>query len=157
MNRTANWRDALLLYSLWALLGFFAIAYGSDEREHDAAVKQALELEACQLDLQAETFVRSMIESDENRCHEDRLVSLRERDELHAARYDRLFESKAGLECWQRVSTLEQQLSDEKNFYYWRLKSCGAIRDKTPAAVRQYERKADELLSDTELARLEDN
>lgn len=157
MNRSASWRDALILCSLWILLAFFAVTYGSDESEHDAAARTSLELEACQLDLQTETFVRAMVEADEDRCHEDRLVSLRERDELHATRYDRLYESKAGLECWQRVSTLEQQLSDEKNFYYWRLKSCGAIADKTAVAVRRYERKVDEMMTETELANLDDD
>lgn len=70
---------------------------------------------------------------------------LEEREEVCESRYKTLQKSKAGEECWARVQEIEEELQAERSFYRWRLKFCGAIKEKTTREIRQYERKIDKL------------
>jgi hypothetical protein len=75
--------------------------------------------------------------------------------EICQNRHDRLWKTRAGEECYAENERLVKRLEDEKKFYHWSLKFCGAITEKTPVQIKRYEQEVEEL-TDQEEENMED-
>jgi hypothetical protein len=113
-------------------------------------------LEGCEANLQVDSVQAKHYRAEVERLRDEHRKELAERERTWNSIYEDVRSKQAGVECWARVVELEQQLDDEMKFYHWRLKSCGAIREKTKGAVKRYERQVDALLSESEEAKLDE-
>ena len=132
------------------------IGFAAPDTEEGALVNELLlskaliKIEVLESDLEiAETWrdeYKGRLDAAEKAYSED----LDAHEEICANRYDRLWETRAGEECYAENERLVKLLEEEQKFYRWSLKFCGAITEKTDAQVKRYEKKVYELTEQEE-------
>jgi len=136
------------LFLFLAILGFITAALAGGPKDDPELC--VLALEDCRLEHSTDAALAKLYKAQLDALRERYKAEMDERERMWQDMYEEVKRQQAGVECWARVVEVEKQLEDEEQFYHWRLKSCGAIREKTKAAIKRYEKQVDELLTERE-------